>query len=320
MCSPHLSAQRLPKSYNTGEQIHAILSNAIHDHPQLCLPVLTVLGGGHIPKEFTFPQHFVKQLRGKISTQLGQAAPPPYNGLQHHLFHAWIQASGGPDISLPVWLRSGAPLGLTVPVGCHGIFPIVKYQQPPHTVRDILTPDGEWSNYRSSEEDLITCTGLLQRMLDNNWAQSFNGKEELLDHNTTDIILSKLGFITKTKPDGSTKHRLVWDFLRSKVNSLIHQGERIILPRVSDFVECILLDVHNSGEFSEDTLDTLMWLSGIDISDAFRKIPRNSSEKRFAVAFINNKFWCSIAWFSAAVPRQPRGGDSQHSWGDPQRP
>jgi hypothetical protein len=60
----------------------------------------------------------------------------------------------------------GAPLGLTVPVECHGIFPIVEYQIPPHTVNDILTPDGEWSNYRSAEEDLVTCAGLLQHMLD----------------------------------------------------------------------------------------------------------------------------------------------------------
>jgi hypothetical protein len=60
----------------------------------------------------------------------------------------------------------GAPLGLTVPVECHGIFPIVEYQIPPHTVNDILTPDGEWSNYRSAEEDLVTCAGLLLHMLD----------------------------------------------------------------------------------------------------------------------------------------------------------
>jgi hypothetical protein len=37
-------------------------------------------------------------------------------------------------------------------------------------------------------------------------------------------------------------------------------------------------------------LDTLVWLFGIDISDAFRQIHRNS-EKRFTVAFVDNKFW-----------------------------
>jgi hypothetical protein len=113
------------------------------------------------------------------------------------------------------------------------------------------------------------------------WAQSFNTKEELIKHfNATEIILSKLALPTKTKPDGITKHKLVRDFLRSRVNSLIHQGERVILPRVSDFVEGILLDVHNLGDFSEDTLDILVRLFGIDISDAFHQIPLDSSEKR----------------------------------------
>jgi hypothetical protein len=251
---------------------------------------------------------------------LCQAVPPLYNGLQHHLFHAWIQASGGPDVFLPVWLLSGAPLGLTVPVGCYGIFPRVKYQKPPHSVCDILTPDGEWSNYRSTEEDLVTCAGLLQHMLDNNWAQSFNAKEELLNHlNATEIILIKLALITETKPDGTTKRRLVWDFLRSRVNSLTHQGERIILPRVSDFVEGILLDVRNLRNFSEDTLDILVWLFGIDISDAFHQIPFNDSEKRFTVAFVDNKFWVFNCLVFGSGCR-PLGGDSQCSWGDPQRP
>ena len=208
------------------------------------------------------------------------------------MFQAWIEASGGPDISLPAWLRSGAPLGLTVPVTRHGSFPRVEYTKPPHTINDILTPDGEWSNYRSAEEDIRTCAGLLQHMLDNKWAQSFDTKQDLLRHlNATEFTLSKLALIAKTKPDGTTKHRLVWDLLRSRVNSFVHQGERIVFPRVSDLVDGILLNVHSSGELPEATLEAFVWLFGIDISDAFHQIPLNNSEKRFAVAFIDNKFW-----------------------------
>jgi hypothetical protein len=182
MRPPRLSAQQLPNSYKTGKQVHAILNNAIHGNPQLCLPVLTVLGGGRIPKEFSYPQQLVRQVRGDISIQLGEAVPPPYTGLQHHLFQAWIEASGGPDVSLPVWLRSVAPLGLTVPVACRGISPRVEYTKPPHIINDILAPEREWSNYRSAEEDIRTCAGLLQHMLDNKWAQSFDAKQDLLRH------------------------------------------------------------------------------------------------------------------------------------------
>jgi hypothetical protein len=60
---------------------------------------------------------------------------------------------------------------------------------------------------------------------------------------------------------------------------------------VSDLVDGILLNVHSSGELPEATLEAFVWLFGIDISDAFHQIPFNNSEKRFAVAFIDNKFW-----------------------------
>jgi hypothetical protein len=71
-----------------------------------------------------------------------------------HLCHPVLTALGGgsvpimrgPDTSLPVWLQTGAPLGLTVPVECHGICPTVQRQQP--SVNDILTQGGEWTNYR----------------------------------------------------------------------------------------------------------------------------------------------------------------------------
>jgi hypothetical protein len=132
-------------------------------------------------------------------------------------------------------------------------------------------------------------------MLDNIWAQSFDAKKELRKYsNSTDIIIRKLALITKVKPDGSTKHHFVWDFLRSKVNSLIHQGERVILPRVSDFVDGILLDANNARQPSHDRP---IWLFGIDISDAFHQILLNNSEKRFTVACINEKlrvFHCLV--------------------------
>jgi hypothetical protein len=110
-----------------------------------------------------------------------------------------MDAFGGGHIP-PVWLQTGAPLGLTVPAKCHGIFPTVQRQQPTHTVNDIQTPEGEWTNYRSAEADLSICGHLFQ--------------QELREYfETADIILNKLALITKTKPDGAIKRRLNWDFL-----------------------------------------------------------------------------------------------------------
>jgi hypothetical protein len=124
-----------------------------------------------------------------------------------------MDAFGGGHIP-PVWLQTGAPLGLTVPAKCHGIFPTVQRQQPTHTVNDIQTPEGEWTNYRSAEADLSICGHLFQHMRDNRWAQPFDARQELREYfETADIILNKLALITKTKPDGAIKRRLNWDFL-----------------------------------------------------------------------------------------------------------
>ncbi len=50
-------------------------------------------------------------------------------------------------------------------------------------------------------------------------------------------ILSKLALISKERPDGTYKHRLIVDLLRSEANAHISHGERIVLPQVGDAVK-----------------------------------------------------------------------------------
>ena len=43
---------------------------------------------------------------------------------------------------------------------------------------------------------------------------SFPSSESLSTHLGTDeLILNKLDLVSKAKPDGSTKHRIVWDYV-----------------------------------------------------------------------------------------------------------
>ena len=67
--------------------------------------------------------------------------------------------------------------------------------------------------------------------------------------------------------DGTTKHRLVWDLPRSGVNTLVRQGDRIILPRVSDVLE-------DRAELQVGLTPTEeLYVFGTDVSDAFHQIP-----------------------------------------------
>ena len=81
-----------------------------------------------------------------------------------------------------------------------------------------VSPAG-WSNYRSAEDDLEVCQGLLGRMVENGWAVAAPTWEELIRQLGTDSIpINRLGLITKARQDGSLKHRIIWDLRRSLVN------------------------------------------------------------------------------------------------------
>ena len=105
-------------------------------------------------------------------------------------------------------------------------------------------------------------------MVHKGWAHKFPSWEGLADFLGTDqIALSKFALITKTKPDGTLKHRLIWDLLRSGVNGCIRQGERIVLPRLTDLIR----DAHElmtAASFADEVA-----LFGTDVADAFTRSP-----------------------------------------------
>eukprot|EP00969_Alexandrium_andersonii_P038693 1696330-Alexandrium_andersonii.AAC.1 len=49
-----------------------------------------------------------------------------------------------------------------------------------------------------------------------------------------ELPVNRLALVSKLGPDNLTKHRVAWGPRRSLVNGLARQGERIVLPRISD--------------------------------------------------------------------------------------
>ena len=84
---------------------------------------------------------------------------------------------------------------------------------------------------------------------------------------TSELVFNPLGLISKLKSDGTWKHRLIWDLLRSRVNEAVHQGERIVLPMLADVVE----DAIDMLRMAQDDEEVEMLI--VDISDAFNNIP-----------------------------------------------
>ena len=82
----------------------------------------------------------------------------------------------------------------------------------------VLGPTG-WANYRSAEDEPELTCSLLDAMVDKQWADKFRTwpqVEEALG--SEEIVMNRLALISKLKPDGTWKHRLVWDLRRSGAN------------------------------------------------------------------------------------------------------
>ena len=97
-------------------------------------------------------------------------------------------------------------------------------------------------------------------------------------------VLSKLALFTKTRSDGSLKHRLIWDLLRSSVNETVRLPERIVLPRIQDAVD----DAHALLRWAKGS--DLEW-AVLDIADAFHNIPIRPIEQQFACGSYAGLFW-----------------------------
>ena len=157
-------------------------------------------------------------------------------GLSASLFRAYAKASDDPDTDLANWLKTGAHMGIPIPITHRGIFPQVDGRGPASRAeaQRLATDGSEWENYRSAESDPEVCAGLFDRMALQGWARSCDTVSQAqASIGGAPLLLNKLVLITNRRPDGLAKHRLVWDLRRSGVNGLVNQGERIVLPRIS---------------------------------------------------------------------------------------
>ena len=91
--------------------------------------------------------------------------------------------------------------------------------------------------------------------------------------------------VVKERPDGTKKYRIIWDLRDNKVNLLVHQGERVVLPRLWEAINDALA-LSASCEEGE----TISWVA-LDISDAFNNIPVRHSEIKFTCCSLHGKFY-----------------------------
>lgn len=107
----------------------------------------------------------------------------------------------------------------------------------------------------------------------------------------SDIVVSKLGLISKPRRDGTMQHRFIWDLRRSGVNQLIQCPHRIIRPPVSDVVQDNLT-LRGPACTRQPTM------IGIVITNTFHLIPLHARERRFTCTVLHE----TIYRFTSRVP------------------
>lgn len=181
---------------------------------------------------------------------------------------------------VPRWLQHGVPLGIEEPIEVCGIFPTMESEEELNPTgekdSDLLMAKAEIKNYKSVEEDIEGAEIELTRYEKEKYLRRIPEEEAraLAKQGT----VSKLGMVVKTKDSGEVKRRIVIDLRRSGGNSKSKLPEKLVLPRLVDFIKG-LKDLRKEGPKVEHMVGTKsLELALIDIHDAFTVFPVAAKE------------------------------------------
>lgn len=136
-------------------------------------------------------------------------------------------------------------------------------------VGELIGADGNYVSYEENKED---ADALFAEEVAKGFAHWATDKE-VLEQKYGKLVQSSIGVIVKYKKD-QKKVRLVHDLRRSGVNSTIKFSERLVLPRLRDLAEDVMVLMENRlpGE--------RVALMSLDYKDAFKQMPVRRNEKR----------------------------------------
>lgn len=185
--------------------------------------------------------------------------------------------SDDPDRSAASWPGLGTPLGIEEPIPDGGVFPAVHEDEAEaegQRMAALHSLQGAEENYKSYHEGKEVADELFRKEVHRGFAE-WSSDRKVLENKFGRLVPSAIGLITKTKIDGTLKHRLVHDLRRSRINEHIKLRERLVLPRLKDVIEDVmkLMEASSKGDRTE--------FMSLDFADAFKQLPVLHREKRY---------------------------------------
>ena len=301
MRSPARAVQRSPGLQKFGAILRPVLDEQLDKRPELLEP-LRRMQRGEETGGFTAEQ--LADLRAVVAYALGASIGREDPGLATQIIAAATRVANDPDVHIADWAARGAPMGVTQEIPTVGIFPAAApVEEPRRDPASLATHQEGWCNYTSVEDNLEVAQKLMQEAVAAKRCLEFDTMEQLLEGlGVADVTLNKLGLISKQREDGSWKHRLIWDLLRSKVNEAIRSSERVVLPRLQDAI----CDAVTLGSLCGEG-DELEWMV-LDVADAFHNVWLRPEEVKFCCTKVGNKFYVFLVLLFGAASSVPIWG------------
>ena len=271
--------KKIPRSEDTGNAVYKLLLDAA-SHPSVSSLVENLtLGRQAQPIDenlITTLRQIVLKLLNPNGSKLPERSTKANTPLQSEVFEAWGTATDDPDsVTLALWLLVGAPLGFSETIGSNGIFPVVEaVEWETEAAKNLRRNFEGWTNHPSAEEWKTDLNQLILEAHGKGFCTLYDSMEEATAEVGRTPVLNKLGVIVKQKGE-TRKARIIWDLRESGVNNLCSQGERVLLPKLSDVVGDAIEVIRSGGSPK---------FLAIDIRDAFHNIPAGSDRAYTAAA------------------------------------
>jgi hypothetical protein len=245
-----------------------------------------------------FPPEVVDKLRNALRAEFHAEVSDPKAIFDHGLWKALLSAAGDPETEVPDWLANGCPTGIGESrIKACGVFPLIDstsaaIESSKEHAR-VLEMAGwhqeKHRNYQSFYEKGGKYAGEeVDRIIRKGFVQAFQTWEEVTAR-WPGAKASKVAVIVKERPDRTHKTRLIIDMRRSGVNGGVVLNERVVMPRLSDFVSSILDLMEYDLDYHTSAMD---WyeVCTVDFEDAFHTLRLREAD-RGVMAFRTLEGW-----------------------------
>ena len=256
-----------------GKSIYHTLDRCLDSHPDLQRQCLEAIGSDDSAK--TPNLEHIDEIRRELEALLDLDRQKPLErGLEYGMLGSWGRIAGDPDADfIEGWLRDGSPAGITDHVEDPGIFPQDDVRQGDDEGQSYFHDPAGHENYKSVEGDPMAVPEI-QRLIDTGYVKVFDDLEACQEWLGGPPLTSKLAMVTKTRPDGAIKRRLIQYCRESGANLLARKGGRVQLPRPTDLVDdSLYLLSRSKGEEVEALV--------LDFKDWFYSVPLQHEERRY---------------------------------------